>query len=147
MIHCPSCKAENLTGAIFCDGCGTYLFTSSQPPIITRDLLNGPKSLSLKHSRGVIELGAEANVILGREPSSQDQERLISLADLNAIEKGISRNHLHIYWRDSKFFVRDLGSTNGTWINLVRINQDESTQITNGDNLRLGTLDFEVILG
>ena len=63
---------------------------------------------------------------IGRSPSAS-----IPLED-----KALSREHTQIYPKDGKFFVRDLGSKNGTYVNGKVINQP--TQIKHGDRVRVG---------
>lgn len=54
--------------------------------------------------------------------------------------QSIGRKHCKITARDGQWFVRDLKSTNGTFINGVRVL--EETEIKPGDTLRLGRMEF-----
>lgn len=71
-----------------------------------------------------------------------------NLFDVTAFDHhaaGISRQHARIY-RDETgiFFVEDLDSTNGTYVNDVRVRPGEPRYIYNGDVLRLGDFAMEV---
>lgn len=60
-------------------------------------------------------------------------------------ETGVSRQHARV-WRSAQgaFFIEDLGSTNGTFVNDVRV---ERRALAVGDKLRLGpTLVLELAL-
>jgi predicted component of type VI protein secretion system len=54
----------------------------------------------------------------------------------------VSRQHCELYEVDGKLMIRDLGSTNGTRVNQVRI--EEPTELVTGDLLTLGTVTFRV---
>jgi diguanylate cyclase (GGDEF)-like protein len=57
-------------------------------------------------------------------------------ADLWVEDGGVSRRHARIACRgDGRYFVEDLGSTNGTFIGSQRI---QSQEIKNGDRIQLG---------
>lgn len=51
-------------------------------------------------------------------------------------DKTLSREHTQVYPKDGRYFVRDLGSKNGTYVNGKLINQP--TQIKHGDRVRVG---------
>lgn len=60
------------------------------------------------------------------------QDKLIfgrgSQADIIIRAEGVSRLHLEIMKREDDFFVQDLGSTNGTFINDVRLEPNKPTE-------------------
>jgi pSer/pThr/pTyr-binding forkhead associated (FHA) protein len=53
-----------------------------------------------------------------------------------------SNLHARLFRLDGDLWAEDLGSTNGTWINTVRI--DERTRLEKGDLLQVGGTVFEV---
>src|SRR6056297_3380917 len=56
----------------------------------------------------------------------------------------ISRYHCELFEKDGQIWVRDLGSTNGTFVGTDRIS--EST-IEHGQLLTIGTITFRLLLG
>ncbi len=54
----------------------------------------------------------------------------------------VSRNHARIEYRDGRFYLVDLGSTNGTIVNGKKIS---STVIEDDDAITLGTANLEFI--
>jgi len=64
-------------------------------------------------------------------------------ADLVIAEPTISRAHAAVGHDENGFFVQDLGSTNETQVNGVRVDRHE---IENGDRLQLGKLQLDVSL-
>jgi pSer/pThr/pTyr-binding forkhead associated (FHA) protein len=70
--------------------------------------------------------------IIGREPQCQ----------LRPASPAISKRHCAILVRGGQVFVRDFGSTNGTFVN-DQLVQGE-TQVRDGDLLKVGPLEFRV---
>lgn len=56
--------------------------------------------------------------------------------------ESVSKEHAEILERDSKLFVRDLGSTNGTFVNGERV--ESESQINEGDVIQFATVVFRV---
>ena len=54
----------------------------------------------------------------------------------------ISRSHCDIITRDRKYFLMDLGTTNGTYINRRRLPVNIEVSLLSGDEVRLANLDF-----
>lgn len=72
-----------------------------------------------------------ASVIVGRSPTS----------DFPIIDPTISRRHAQILRQDDKILVRDLGSSNGTYVNGVRV---ESAELKPGDLVTFGKVMFRL---
>jgi DNA-binding CsgD family transcriptional regulator len=58
--------------------------------------------------------------------------------------KNISRRHAEIYYKGSSLMIRDLDSTNGTFINDKRIKNDSI--LTSGDSLKFANYKFKIYL-
>jgi pSer/pThr/pTyr-binding forkhead associated (FHA) protein len=63
---------------------------------------------------------------------------------LRPASPAISKKHCLLLVRDEKAFVRDLESTNGTFVNDEQIAGER--ELADGDRLRVGPLDFAVVL-
>jgi pSer/pThr/pTyr-binding forkhead associated (FHA) protein/V8-like Glu-specific endopeptidase len=50
----------------------------------------------------------------------------------------VSGRHAEVHLVDGKYFLRDVGSTNGTYVNGKRIEPGENVEIHDGDKLRFG---------
>jgi len=61
---------------------------------------------------------------------------------LRPASPAISKKHCAVFMRAGKVFVRDLGSTNGTFLNDEQVVGDR--EVMDGDRLRAGPLDFTV---
>jgi pSer/pThr/pTyr-binding forkhead associated (FHA) protein len=64
-------------------------------------------------------------------------------ADLVIHEPTISRAHAAVGFREGSFFVQDLGSTNGTFVNGTR---RERAPLADGDEIQMGRLHLGVRL-
>jgi pSer/pThr/pTyr-binding forkhead associated (FHA) protein len=66
-----------------------------------------------------------------------------SLCDISISDTRMSRQHAMIFFYAPNFFLKDLGSTNGTFVNDKRIKQAE---IKNGDQVKVGGTRLEFIV-
>ena len=66
-------------------------------------------------------------------------------ADIIIKDSGISRLHARITMEGEMVFIKDMNSTNGTWINDRRISVYELCPVKNGDVIRLAGSSFELI--
>lgn len=51
---------------------------------------------------------------------------------------GVSRRHAEIVYEDERYYVADLGSTNGTFLNSTRLVQGERYPLESTDQIRMG---------
>jgi len=56
--------------------------------------------------------------------------------------KDVSRTHAKIYSRGVFLFIKDLTSTNGTYINTIKIH--EETRLKSGDIIQFGSIEFKI---
>lgn len=66
------------------------------------------------------------------------------LSRFNAKEKGVSRIHAKIKHENNKFYVQDMDSMNGTFIEGKQIPPYEPREITSGSEVRMGQLSMTV---
>ncbi|MCU4392257.1 FHA domain-containing protein [Acinetobacter courvalinii] len=79
------------------------------------------------------ELNIERDMLVGRH---QDADILLQSAD-------ISRRHAALLLKDQQLWVQDLNSSNGTFINDARIEQE--TELHDGDILQFASFVFSVL--
>ncbi|HJL14685.1 MAG TPA: FHA domain-containing protein [Sandaracinaceae bacterium LLY-WYZ-13_1] len=85
---------------------------------------------------------------MGRLRCSEDGRRVTlgprtlvgrgTLSTLQLDHPSVSAEHASVYWHDDAWFVRDLGSTNGTFVDGARVEPGEKRRITAGSTLRFG---------
>jgi hypothetical protein len=81
--------------------------------------------------------------ILGRF-SPGEVAPTVDLNPFNAALMGVSRHHATITRKEQSYALQDLGSTNGTWLNEVKLIPNQGYDLRNGDLIRLGQLAFYV---
>jgi len=70
---------------------------------------------------------------------------IIGRSDKNDIiikDPFISSSHAQITIRDGDFFIKDLGSKNGTFANENTLKEGYEQRLNNGDKIRLGQVEF-----
>jgi hypothetical protein len=65
--------------------------------------------------------------------------RALDFADFEIINTDISRAHAQLRVTETNCYIRDLGSTNGTSVNAVKLAPFEYTQISYGDEVGIAT--------
>ncbi|MBZ0202352.1 MAG: FHA domain-containing protein [Ignavibacteria bacterium] len=106
-MKCPKCSKENLPGAIFCAGCGSKL-SALQNISVKRE----SKTQIVQSPGGIIRNYDSDDVIIGRA----------STCDIVIDNTGVSSKHARIYVDNSKAYIEDLRSLNGTIVNGRKIN-------------------------
>lgn len=156
---CPVCQHRNLVGSLICARCGAPLSnaaiisrTTRHVPQLSPDMPNS-QSLATDLAVGalVIVIDGKAPIIfenvqrilLGRAPISKDIP-ILDLSLYDGFQLGVSRHHASIVRKDDGFFVRDEGSSNGSWVNQKQLQALVPHPIQNGDTVRLAQLSFRV---
>ena len=67
-------------------------------------------------------------------------------ADIFIDSPVISKMHACLLKEDDKFYIEDMNSTNGTYINDERIAMHSKTRIADGDILRVAAYNFKVCI-
>ena len=162
MIQCPLCGRKYPVGALFCPECGVYLLTGGPPR--TEPLPEGaalpieaatgpeppapaaPQSLVLQiltSGRRVV-IRPDQDVMLGRLDVGRGIFPEVDLTPDGGLEGGVSRRHARIFFQEEGFYVEDLGSTNGTYLNGLRLAPYSPHILKEGDELRLGQIPIRV---
>ena len=90
-----------------------------------------PYKLTSTDGMHAFELREGAVLVVGRAPTS----------DIPVIDPTISRRHAEIECRDGAVTVRDLGSSNGTFVNGARV---ETAAVTPADTVTFGKVGFRL---
>lgn len=146
-VHCPECAFINTEGANYCQKCGSYLPTQGRSsdtesstatyrvgetgefiPVDLEDVVAHGAALVIRAGGGRVgesfPLEAEKHSI-GRRPDSD-----VFLDDVT-----VSRDHALVVRRGDEWYLDDLGSLNGTYVNRKRI---DSQRLADGDELQVG---------
>lgn len=74
-------------------------------------------------------------ISIGRDPAS----------DLPLEDKTVSTQHARLVYHHNQWWIEDLGSTNGTFLNQERVSSP--LVITEGDQIRCGQIVLEILIG
>jgi len=104
----------------------------------------------LKQTKAVLKLTANGQqlptsnqevLVVGRAHKSSVPD--IDLAPHGGTKAGVSRRHSRLLREDNKWYVEDLDSTNGTFVNGTKIEPHKKVAINKGDVLRFGQIELE----
>jgi pSer/pThr/pTyr-binding forkhead associated (FHA) protein len=146
-IHCPECGFVNDEGANYCQKCGAYLGRpepgEEQPTTMSYRVDETGEYQPVDLEEEVDRVGAALVIRSGGGRSGEsftiDQDRMsigrtpdaaVFLDDVT-----VSRNHALVVRRDDGYYIDDLGSLNGTYVNRRRI---ESHRLEDGDEIQIG---------
>lgn len=154
---CLSCQHINPTESYECNKCGAPLAALLPVPttvaIPDRSIRFAPPESVLRlartqigslilvvvgHEQPIILTGSE-QVTLGRYNPGETMPS-IDLTPYNADLLGVSRQHARIRRSENRYIIEDVGSTNGTWVNEIRLKPHQFYEIENGALIRLGQL-------
>lgn len=146
---CKFCGVSSSPDEFFCSSCGASLSGISlsddtdtigikdsmfaESIATAGDRLAGVVSESeiaiafLKFPWGVLQVRGE--LCVGRDTAYSAQSEKFSRC------MTVSGRHARIFFQDSEWFVRDVGSTNGTYLNSMKIEPNKNTEIRDGDLL------------
>ncbi len=88
----------------------------------------------------------EGEVQIGRTDRANGIFPQVDLDPEGGYEAGVSRRHALISKRDDAFYVKDLGSVNGSFLNKRRLTPETPQPLRDGDELRLGNIVMKVVL-
>jgi hypothetical protein len=166
MIECPSCGRQHRPGTLFCSECGVYLPTGG--PLRTEPLPEGdlpasranpwatgaddgqmerrPAALSvtMAESKRQVQLPVVSEVYLGRLDAAHGIFPDLDLTADGGLEGGVSRRHAKIHQRGNRFYIEDVGSANGTFLNDKRLTPYLPHPLNTGDRVQLGRLQLTV---
>ena len=130
-----SLQVENNTAAIRRHTKHTHLFGTDT---VEMYIDNASEPLTIQLVR---------QAVFGRyTPGSMSQPR-IDLEPYRAYSKGVSRMHAAIRRLDSGLVIEDLQSSNGTWVNMVRLQPYHPCPLHSGDIVNLGKLEIQIFFG
>jgi hypothetical protein len=154
-LFCPVCKIENLPGALMCAFCGAPMADQAIQAAagVERPVSAGVGKRILVFIPGFnrpIQLEANRTVILGRNMEKNcgpEGETILDLTPFEALDRGVSRQHVLVRPVEDGFEICDLGSTNGTWLNRDRILPGRAYPLDAESEIQLGRMVLRMIVG
>jgi len=166
MIECPSCGRQHRPGTLFCSECGVYLLTGG--PLRTEPLPDSDKPASradpwaagaaqaeeepqvsltilIENSARQVPLTGSNEYVLGRLDATRGVFPDVDLTPDGGLDGGVSRRHARIHKQRTQFFVEDLGSANGTFLNGQRLTPYLPHPLRDKDEIQLGRVRMQVL--
>lgn len=88
----------------------------------------------------------EGEVQIGRTDRANGIFPQVDLDPEGGYEAGVSRKHAQITKQSEVFYIKDLGSVNGSFLNKQRLAPETPQPLKDGDELRLGNIVMKVVL-
>jgi serine/threonine protein kinase len=110
----------------------------------TQQLKETKVSLKLTASGQQISPSNQSELIVGRAHKNTAPD--IDLEPYGGTKAGVSRRHGRLVRKDNLWFVEDMGSTNGTFVNNTRLAPNTLTALQKGDKIRFGQIELEFSL-
>ena len=129
---CPSCGKQVPPLFGFCPDCGVALVEAEEAPTSGSFAAPARKASLFRESTGE-RIGINGTLRIGKSRSND-----YSMPDVSTV----SRSHAVIDGRDDSWYLTDLGSTNGTFLNGREIAAQEPVALSAGDRIRLAREEF-----
>jgi pSer/pThr/pTyr-binding forkhead associated (FHA) protein/ribosomal protein L32 len=113
---------------------GTSIFESNM--ILRLQVEGTPKPLLLK-------LTQNHPLVFGRRDQSAPDVN-VDLSPYGGYHRGLSRRHAAMELRDQRLEIWDLGSSNGTYLNGIRLGADQRHQLRESDEVRFGQMVIQI---
>jgi pSer/pThr/pTyr-binding forkhead associated (FHA) protein len=150
-VVCTNCGHRNPPDSHYCANCGNPLQEDTTLSFTPMDIQEEPAELTAPPQS---ELGSgQALLAVQRGPNAGSKflvDKDVTTAgrhpesDIFLDDVTVSRRHAEFVREDGKFFVRDVGSLNGTYVNRQRV---DSTELANGDELQIGKFKLTFYMG
>ncbi len=168
MLTCQACNTDNPPDATFCRKCHTPLqdeHSDVNKTYLVTNILNEESLrsswkwgqflfeddylliLQIKDKDSQMVISPRKPIILGRA-SSTDESAIIKDPEITLVDffpydgltAGVSRRHAQVICNGQLVMVTDLGSTNGTRINGMKLDPHTPRLLREGDELQLGKM-------
>lgn len=93
----------------------------------------------------VIQSRIGGELVIGRKDPKTDYQPDIDLEPFGGLQKGVSRRHAVIYPKNNRLMLRDLNSSNGTYINGKILQGGQEHRLRHNDTLTIGKIQIQVV--
>lgn len=141
-MYCTRCGHRNPPDSKFCSKCG-FSLQDETTVTLTPAEIEDETGEEIRIPLGQLTEG-QALLVVRRGPNAGSQfliEKDVTTAgrhpesDLFLDDVTVSRRHAEVRRKDRRFFIHDMGSLNGTYVNRNRV---ESTELADGDEIQIG---------
>ena len=138
VVPCTHCGQDLAPDDLFCAYCGTKQGTKQA---LARLIVLGTSELSAQFS-----LNQTGESLIGRVDPNRGIRPEVDLSKYDPAAR-VSRRHARIVVQDNQYFIEDLGSANGTFLNgSNKLAQGKPQLLTTGDELKLGETTLKFVM-
>lgn len=155
---CRFCTDPECENPVFCESYEAIIVESTVPTTLMEGMevdVNAPlkdmwgNALFSKHTLLLIDIEGVTSsfvlhpterIVMGRADVRNVPNNFLDLTAYGAHNKGVSRTHAAISQMGHTLMLTDLGSSNGTYLNEVRLMPNQPRIVRDGDTIRLGQL-------
>ena len=141
-VYCPECGFQNPEAANYCAKCGALLHAPE--PAEQTQTFNAAEAG--EEPDQLEDIRVEGPALVVRSGGGRAGETFTPQSERTTIGRSpdcpvflddvtVSRRHAVLVERDSRWFVEDQGSLNGTFVNRRRV---ESAELSDGDEIQIG---------
>ncbi|NWF69504.1 MAG: FHA domain-containing protein [Chloroflexi bacterium] len=170
---CPRCGKQNRPGVFLCEFCGTNLLTGegaagtrslggeenktlpappaarpAEPPRTGGTVFETQMQLRVEIPGApapiMLAPAEERELLFGRLDATANIVPDIDFTPHAAYQLGISRKHAAVILKNKQLYIKDLRSSNGTFVNNIRLVPFELYPLRSGDEVKLGQLVIKV---
>lgn len=113
------------------------------------ELINGLRpyevALIIEHRDSPLIVTIAPSALIGRFVEANPDQPQIDLVPFGAYDKGVSRVHARIVRDSDAFYLEDVGSSNGTWLNGARLEVRTHVRLRSGDFISFGQLGVYIV--
>jgi len=138
VVPCSHCGQNLAPDDLFCAYCGTR---QGVKQALARLIVLGTSELSAQFS-----LNQTGESLIGRVDPNRGIRPEVDLSKYDPAAR-VSRRHARIVVQDNQYFIEDLGSANGTFLNgSNKLTQGKPQPLTAGDELKLGETTLKFVI-
>jgi FHA domain len=162
-MRCHQCGHKNASGILVCVKCHALLVEDALPKTVNigqvadlgkpdknppraKEHYEMPEALIFYiEGHPPIEITLGIQLVLGRQNLNTAAKPSLDLTPYNGLDCGVSRMHLIIKQDEGRLVVEDMASSNGTWLQNIRLKAYHPTPLNSEDSLLLGKLLVKVV--
>ena len=141
-VYCPECGFQNPEAASYCSKCGALLDTAESGE--ATETFSAAEGDELSDT--LDDLGLQGPALVVRFGGGRSGESFIPQGERTMIGRSpdcaiflddvtVSRRHALLVERESRWYIEDQGSLNGTFVNRRRV---DSAELSHGAELQIG---------
>ena len=156
-MKCLQCGRESAPGARFCSNCGAPLGgPSTDTTTVLRAITDEHvPELTPEDIEAVTGLAPDTALLI-INPGGSESERILINSDITTVGRHpdsdifldnitVSRNHARFVREGTTFFLEDLGSLNGTYVNRRIV--ESRVRLAQGDEIQIGRYRATISMG